>query len=57
MRICAYPNVWQIDRVLSVPQIDLSAHADRKMVILYVYLRICTTKWVGYGMGMDLYKS
>ena len=37
-----------IDRVLSAPQIDLSAHADKKMVILYVYLRICTKKGVGY---------
>ena len=32
------------NRVLSVPQIDLSVHADRKMVILYVYLRNFTKK-------------
>ena len=32
------PNVWRPNRVLSVPQIDLSAHTDRKMVNLYVYL-------------------
>jgi hypothetical protein len=32
------------DRLLSVPQIDLSARADRKMVIFYVYLRYFTQK-------------
>jgi hypothetical protein len=43
MRICAYPNFPQIDRVLSALQIDLSARTDEKMVILYVYLRICVS--------------
>ncbi len=38
------PNVWRLDRLLSVPQIDLSARADRKMVIFYVYLRYFTKK-------------
>jgi hypothetical protein len=33
-----------LDRLLSVPQIDLSACADRKMVIFYVYLRFFTKK-------------
>jgi hypothetical protein len=32
------PDVWLPNRVLSVPQIDFSAHTDRKMVNLYVYL-------------------
>jgi len=32
------PNVWCPNRVLSVPQIDLSVCTDRKMVNLYVYL-------------------
>ncbi len=39
MRIWRGPNVWRLDRLLSVLQIDLSACADRKMVIFYVYLR------------------
>jgi hypothetical protein len=30
MHIWRGPNVWHLDRLLSVPQIDLSAHADRK---------------------------
>ncbi len=38
------PNVWHLHRLLSVPQIDLSACADRKIVILYVYLRYFTKK-------------
>ncbi len=38
------PNVWRLHRLLSVPQIDLSARADRKMVILYVYLHYFTKK-------------
>ncbi len=38
------PNVWRLDRLLPVPQIDLSARADRKMVIFYVYLRCFTKK-------------
>jgi hypothetical protein len=33
-----------LDRLLSVPQIDLSARADKKMVIFYVYLRYFTRK-------------
>ncbi len=36
------PNVWRLD--ISVPQIDLSARADRKMIIFYVYLRYFTKK-------------
>jgi hypothetical protein len=44
MCICAYPNVWHLDRLLFEPQIDLSARADRKMVIFYVYLRYFTKK-------------
>jgi hypothetical protein len=44
MRIWRCPNVWHLDRLLSVPQIDLSARADRKMVIFYVYLRYFTKK-------------
>ncbi len=46
--ICAYPNFWPLDRGLSAQQIDLSACTDRKMVILYVYLSICTTKTLFY---------
>ncbi len=48
------PNVWHLDRVLSVPQIDLSACVDRKMVILYVYLRICTKKTQFYRTDMQI---
>ena len=44
MRIWRGPNVWRLDRLLSVPQINLSARADRKMVIFYVYLRYFTKK-------------
>jgi hypothetical protein len=33
-----------LDRLLSVPQIDLSARVDRKMVIFYVYLHYFTKK-------------
>ena len=33
-------TVWHPNRVLSVPQIDLSVYADRKMVNFYV---ICVT--------------
>jgi hypothetical protein len=33
------PHVWRPNRVLSVPQIDLSVCTERKMVNLYVYLR------------------
>ena len=39
MRIWRGPNVWCLDSLLSVLQIDLSACADRKIVIFYVYLR------------------
>ena len=39
-----WPNVWRRNRVLSVPQIDLSVCADRKMVNVYVYLRNFTKK-------------
>jgi hypothetical protein len=39
MRIWVYSNVWRLDRLLSVPQIDLPARTDRKFVIFYVYLR------------------
>jgi hypothetical protein len=44
MRIWSGPNFLHIERVLSAPQIDLSACPDKKMVILYVYLHICTKK-------------
>ncbi len=44
MRIWRGPNVWRLDRLLYVMQIDLSARADRKMVIFYVYLRYFTKK-------------
>ena len=37
-------NVWRPNRVLSMPQIDLSARADRKMVNLCVYLCNFTKK-------------
>ncbi len=37
-------NVWWPNRVLSVPQIDVFACADIKMVNLYVYLRNFTKK-------------
>jgi hypothetical protein len=56
MRICACPNFWHPDKGLSAPQIDLSACADRKMVILYVYLRICTTKTQFYRKDAQLKK-
>jgi hypothetical protein len=39
-----YQCLASSDRLLSVPQIDLSAGADRKMVIFYVYLRYFTKK-------------
>jgi hypothetical protein len=39
-RVC---NVWCLDRGLSAPQMNLSAHTDRK-IVFYVYLHICTTK-------------
>ena len=48
------PNVWRPNRVLSVPQIDLSVRADRKMVNLYVYLRICTKKTRFYRTDMQI---
>ncbi len=41
MRTQRGPNVWHLDRVRSVPQIDLSARADRKnghFVCVSVYL-------------------
>ncbi len=37
-----------LDRLLSLPQIDLSFCADRKMVIFYVYLRYFTKKSQSY---------
>jgi hypothetical protein len=43
-----------MDRVLSVWQIDLSAGTDRKIVILYVYLHICTTKTEFYRTDAQL---
>ena len=48
------PNVWHPNRVLSVPQIDLSARADRKMVNLNVYLRNFTKKLQFYRAGMQI---
>jgi hypothetical protein len=56
MRICAYPNFLRLDRDLSAPQLDLSACADRKMVILYVYLRIWTTKTQLYRTDVQIKK-
>ncbi len=56
MRTQRDPNVWHLDRVLSVPQIDLSACADKKMVILYVYLHICTKKTQYYRTDMQMKK-
>ena len=37
-------NVWRPNINLSAPRIDFSCGADRKMVILYVYLRNITKK-------------
>jgi hypothetical protein len=50
------PNDWCLHRLLSVPQIDLSAHADRKMVILYVYLHYFTKKSQLYRTDMQIKK-
>jgi hypothetical protein len=50
------PNVWHLLRLLSVPQIDLSAFADRKMVIFYVYLRYFTKKSQLYRTDMQIKK-
>jgi hypothetical protein len=46
----------QIDSVLSAPQIDLSACSDKKMVILYLYLCICTTKTRFYRTDAQIQK-
>ena len=54
MCIWAYPDVWRLDRLLSVPQIDLSARADRKMVIFYVYLRYFLKKSQFYKTDMQI---
>ncbi len=51
------PNVWRLDRLLSVPQIDLSARADRKMVIFYVYLRYFTKKSQLYRTDTQIKKK
>ncbi len=52
------PNVWRLDRLLSVvPQIDLSARADRKMVIFYVYLHYFTKKSRLYRTDMQIKKK
>jgi two-component sensor histidine kinase len=42
------------NRVLSVPQIDLSVCADRKMVNFYVYLRNITKKLRFYRADMQI---
>jgi hypothetical protein len=57
MRIWRGPNAWRLDRLLSVPQIDLSARADRKMVIFYVYLRYFTKKSRLYRTDMQIKKN
>ncbi len=57
MRISRGPNVWRLDRLLSVPQIDLSARADRKMVIFYVYLHYFTKKSRLYRTDTQIKKS
>ncbi len=44
-------------QTLSVPQIDLSAQADRKMVIFYVYLRYFTKKSRLYRTDMQIKKN
>ncbi len=51
------PNVWHLHRLLSVLQVDLSARADRKMVILYVYLRYFTKKSQLYRTDTQVKKS
>jgi hypothetical protein len=56
MRIWRGPNVWRLDRLLSVLQIDLSARADRKMVIFYVNLRYFTKKARLYRTDMQMKK-
>jgi hypothetical protein len=56
MHIWRGPNVWRLDRLLSVPQIDLSACADKKMVIFYVYLRYFTKKSRLYRTDMQVKK-
>ncbi len=57
MRIWRGPNVWRLDRLLSVPQIDLSARADKKMVIFYVYLRYFTKKSQLYRTDTQMKKK
>ncbi len=57
MRIWRGPNVWRLDRLLSVPQIDLSARADRKIVIFYVYLRHFTKKSRLYRTDTQIIKK
>jgi hypothetical protein len=57
MRIWRDPNFWHLDRLLSVQQIDLSACADRKMVIFYVYLRYFTKKSRLYRTDMHIKKK
>ncbi len=49
--------MWPLDRLLSVPQIDLSARADRKMVIFYVYLRYFTKKSQLYRTDTQIKKN
>jgi hypothetical protein len=44
------------NRVLSVPQIDLSVCTDRKMVNLYAYLRNITKKSRFYRADMQIKK-
>jgi hypothetical protein len=57
MRIWRGPNVWRLDRLLSLPQIDLSACADRKMVIFYVYLGYFTKKSQLYRTDTQIKKK
>ena len=44
-------NVWRPNINLSVPQIDFSCGADRKMVIFYVYL--CTISQRNHNFSAD----
>jgi hypothetical protein len=54
--IQSHCQCWRPNRVLSVPQIDLSAGADRKMVNLDVYLRNFTNKSRFYRTDMQIKK-
>jgi hypothetical protein len=57
MRNWRGPIAWRLDRLLSVLQIDLSARADRKMVIFYVFLHYFTKKSELYRTDTQIKKS